>query len=116
VDISAYVRTLRARDRALALERTERAARLQARLPELARLLAGLGARRVLVFGSLLHGEVHAGSDIDLAVEGLAAERYWAALDAVTRAAGVPVDLVPLEDAAPSLRERVLAEGQVLYG
>ena len=41
-------------------------------------------ADRVRVFGSLVHeGRFHAGSDIDLAVEGLKPVEYWKALTSV---------------------------------
>jgi predicted nucleotidyltransferase len=63
------------------------------------------------LFGSLVHGEPTGESDVDLAVEGLPPRAYFPALaDLMTLFRG-PVDLVRLEEAAASLRERVLAEG-----
>lgn len=71
------------------------------------------GARRVIVFGSLAgQGKWHERSDIDLAVEGMAAEQFfraWASLWEILPP-GVDVDLVPLEDVSPELRARILGE------
>lgn len=74
------------------------------------------GARRVIPFGSVAgKGIWHSGSDLDLAVEGLASERFfhaWASLREVLPS-DVDVDMVPLEDASPELRARILAEEEM---
>lgn len=89
----------------------------RARLPELVRLLAErFGVHRVVLFGSLLRGRLHERSDVDLAVAGLAPERYWEALWRCEDVAGRHVDLVPLEDASGSLLERIESEGETLLG
>lgn len=71
---------------------------------------------RVHVIGSLLDVDsFHAGSDIDLAVEGLDPEQYWRAgriADAV--ADGTTVDLLRLETASAGLRENVRETGLLL--
>lgn len=82
-------------------------------------LVNRFGVDRVYLFGSLAgHASAPFGphSDVDLAVEGLAAERYWAALAAVEKEipVDVAIDLVRLEDAVPSLVERVRSTGVVL--
>jgi len=63
------------------------------------------GARRVILFGSLAHAAWFAGdSDIDLAVEGMAAGQYWEAWRvAEAIIADRPVDLVELETAGEGL-------------
>jgi len=71
------------------------------------------GARRVILFGSLAGQTAwHDQSDIDLAVEGLADEdffpAYSACRDLLPR--GMELDLVPLEDAYPEMRARILGE------
>jgi len=86
-----------------------------------ARLLAErYGARRVYLFGSLVGSRsIHDRSDIDLAVEGLGPGRaYWRALAQLWASLppGIELDLVPLEDADPELVERILTEGELLYG
>ena len=71
------------------------------------------GARRVIPFGSVVgHGIWHPGSDIDLAVEGLAPEQFfraWAALREILPP-GLEVDLVDLEHASEALQARILIE------
>jgi predicted nucleotidyltransferase len=64
------------------------------------------GAREVYVFGSLVgQSPWHSRSDIDLAVEGLAPERYIPALTACYELLppGMELDLVTLETAPPEL-------------
>ncbi|MDZ7261207.1 MAG: nucleotidyltransferase domain-containing protein [candidate division KSB1 bacterium] len=76
------------------------------------------GVQRVFLIGSLAReGFAHARSDIDLVVEGLASNQYFSALSAVWKKLppGVELDLIPLEDAYESLKERVFQEGKLLY-
>ena len=67
----------------------------------------------VWLFGSALDQDLFShDSDLDLAVTGLAPERYWAALARLEEMSpDLPVDLVTLETAPDSLRQRVLSEG-----
>lgn len=85
-----------------ALELAERCAHL---------LRERFGARRVVLFGSAA-GDApwHERSDLDLAVEGLAPELYWIALNACYEVLppGLELDLVLLETAWPTLRERLI--------
>ena len=111
------MQTLRELDREALAVRRRRATEARRRLPEIVRILvAEFRVRRVVLFGSLLAGELFADSDLDLAVLGLAKADYWRALDLVTVAAGVAVDLVPMEEARPSLAARIDAEGEQLHG
>ncbi len=76
------------------------------------------GARRVILFGSLVGPEPwHEGSDIDLAVEGIPSEQFfkaWGACDRLLpRDLGMVLDLVPLEDVSPRMRARILGEVDV---
>lgn len=74
------------------------------------------GVQRVIPFGSLVgQGPWHAHSDIDVAVEGLRADQYMPALAACwdLLPPDVELDLVPLEDAPPELRAKILGEQQV---
>lgn len=71
------------------------------------------GAERVALFGSVREeGLFFEGSDVDLAVWGLPEEHY---LRAVSRLLsldpGIPVDLVRVEDARPTLRTVIDEEG-----
>lgn len=81
------------------------------------RLVEDFGASKVYLFGSLKQENlVHNRSDIDLAVEGLSAERYFEALSEMWALLpqGVELDLVRLERAWPSLLKRIEAEGELL--
>lgn len=79
-----------------------------------AMLRAEFGARRVWVFGSVVRPWFHEGSDLDLAAEGISAERRGAAWDRALELAVTAVDLVFLEEATPLLRERILSDGEAL--
>jgi predicted nucleotidyltransferase len=117
-DVESYAAAWRARFHEAAEARAQRAAAARALLPRLVRHLAeGYGVRRVWLHGSLAEGGFHERSDIDLAAEGFAPDaapfRAAAELDELARP--FAVDLVPLEDARPSLRARVLQHGELLY-
>lgn len=73
------------------------------------------GATRVIVFGSLVKRRFHADSDIDIAAEGIPVADYFAAVAAANRVSRRWVDLKPLEALEPHFRDRVLAEGKVIY-
>ncbi len=68
---------------------------------------------RVRIFGSLLHPEwFHIGSDVDLAVEGLAVSEYWDALaDVLFLDDEVTIDLVEPDTCPPDIWARVEREG-----
>jgi len=74
-------------------------------------LVERYGATEVWLFGSVAEGRVHAGSDIDLAADGVPAAVWYQALDRACLAAGRTIDLVPLATCLPSLAERVRARG-----
>ncbi len=97
-------------------ENRQFAARARAALdPIIQVLVARFGARRIILFGSLAGGRFTAQSDIDLAVEGIAREEFFAALAEVNRCSPTWVDLKPLEDLEPRFRERVLSTGECVY-
>jgi predicted nucleotidyltransferase len=71
---------------------------------------------RMWVIGSFTDSRFFAAtSDVDIAVRGLAPERYFEALDILERELGVPVDLIREEEAPFGLKARI-QEGIVLYG
>lgn len=106
-------------DEVARLEQATEARRHAAR--ELAQRLAGLlatrfGVDQVYLFGSTVTARFSVRSDIDLACAGLRSEDFFAAWSALNAAAGeFAVDLIVLETAPGLLRERVLAEGVVLF-
>jgi predicted nucleotidyltransferase len=83
-------------------------------LPDLVRLLAARGARRVWLFGSLAWGETHETSDIDLAVEGLPLEELGRAQGELLLAAPCKLDLVRLEEVPEAFASRIRQWGIVL--
>jgi predicted nucleotidyltransferase len=70
----------------------------------------------VWLFGSLAWGTPGLDADIDLAVDGLASEHYFAALGELLAAAPAPVDLVRYEEAPAGLQSRIQADGRLLHG
>ncbi|MDH3602078.1 MAG: nucleotidyltransferase domain-containing protein, partial [Candidatus Tectomicrobia bacterium] len=85
--------------------------RLAARCADL--LQERFGAKRVIPFGSVVgQGTWHAGSDLDLAVEGVAPEQFFRAWSTLRELLppGLEVDLVALEQASEVLRARILGK------
>ena len=77
-------------------------------------MLRAAGATRVVLFGSLAAGTPRDDSDVDLAAEGIPRLRFFELLGELMDLFGCSVDLVRLEDAPPSLRARIEAEGEPL--
>ena len=75
-------------------------------------LIRGFDAKRVVLFGSLARGDFNRWSDIDLAVWGISAAKFF---KAVSFASGISdvwrVDLVDTQDCTRSLRKIILEEG-----
>ncbi len=88
-------------------------AHLFKRVRQAAKELKQLGARRVVLFGSLAQaGGATLESDVDLAVLDLPAERYWAAWQVAEEIVGDRlVDLVALEQASEPLRRAIERNG-----
>ena len=76
-------------------------------------LKSEFGAKSVFVFGSLLHeSSFTLWSDIDLSASGIAADKYYSAVAAVTDLSqSIKIDLIHLESCRPSLRDTILNEG-----
>lgn len=111
-DVATCAQTFLARVTRELEDAARRADELRSKAREAARILRTFGATNVWLFGSLAWGEPHGETDVDLLVEGLAPSSWGEAVRAVERhLAGTHVDVVRLEDAPPSLVERVRAEG-----
>jgi predicted nucleotidyltransferase len=96
-------------------ERESRRQDLRATASRIAAILRSeFDAQRVWVFGSVLRPWFHEESDLDLAAEGISPSRRAEAWDRVASLVNTSVDLVCLEDAAPLLRARILADGELL--
>jgi predicted nucleotidyltransferase len=98
------VRTSDDQRRVLLLSRVKQAAQL---------LKQQFDVQRVVLFGSLAHDAWFvAGSDVDLAVEGLDSADYFAAWKLVEETLeGYPVDFVEIEATPPSLRAAIDRQG-----
>jgi len=105
---------LRQREEARRRAAAARARALGERLPEARRILEARGATRIWLFGSLAGRSFAMESDVDLAVEGLARADYFDVVAELRALLGCPVDLVRIEEAVPSLAERIIAEGRLL--
>ncbi len=111
-DVVTCARTFVARVRRELEQAAQRADDLRQRARDAAPELRRFGATGVWLFGSLAWGEPHAGSDVDLLVEGIAPERFAEAVREIEqRLVGASVDMLRSEDAPASLDERVRAEG-----
>lgn len=105
--LAEYLAGAREREQARRRDLEARRKRAHTAATAAARVLRqDFGATRVLLFGSLLGGAFHERSDIDLAIEGVAPERFLAAWAAAEQAApGFEIDLVDLASARPWLIE-----------
>lgn len=107
-------RRIHAETCARAAEAQRRAAGLRAKLARAKQVLREAGADHVWLFGSLATSAPTAESDVDLAATGIPKRRYFDLLAELNTLFGTRVDLVLLEDAPESLRERVLSTGEEL--
>ena len=115
VDIRVAAATYRARAVAQREQAERRASELVARLPRARQVLVEkYGATRAELFGSLATGAVSMESDVDIAVGGLQPRDYFNALADLIAVFKCAVDLVRIEEAPPSLVERISAEGRPL--
>ncbi len=81
-----------------------------------ARILADeFGAQRVILVGSLATGRFRLDSDIDLVVDGIVGERFFAAVARMQDLSPISVDLLDAETLNPTLQTRVATEGVVLH-
>ena len=74
------------------------------------------GAKEVILFGSLArHGSFSLYSDIDLAVRGIAPEKFYAAISAMMDVSGdFKIDLVEPEDCSPAMLKNIEKDGKSL--
>jgi predicted nucleotidyltransferase len=115
VTVAEMARTWRRRAQERQARGEERARRLRALLPRARDLLVDVHrARSVWLFGSMASGGFTENSDVDLAVAGLDESRYFTALADLMAILGGPVDLIRVESAAGSLKDRIASEGQPL--
>lgn len=89
---------------------------LEARLPRVVDRLREAGADLVYVFGSAVADELEREPhDLDVAVQGLEEDRWRLLADLAELLGTDRIDLVPLEEAGPELRFRIVSEGRLLH-
>lgn len=71
------------------------------------------GAQKVLVFGSLARKTgYHFLSDIDIAVSGIAPEKFYSAVAEITGLSSIfKIDLIDMDDCKPGLKKAIKREG-----
>ena len=69
------------------------------------------GATRILVFGSLVKNRFSLESDIDMAVAGVAKDRFFEAVAAVNGGCDRWIDLKPIESLEPYFWQRIQSQG-----
>jgi predicted nucleotidyltransferase len=117
-DRAAFAHAARARAAESERRRLEWLAQARAEAAACARALAAeLGATRIVLFGSVARGDGAPGSDVDLLVSGVAADRWFAAVArAIELVTCAEVDLVPSDKVHPHVAARIAEEGEVLLG
>ncbi|MFN4292564.1 MAG: nucleotidyltransferase family protein [Thermoflexales bacterium] len=73
------------------------------------------GAQRIILYGSLARGDFRADSDIDLCVEGLSPNKFFRAIAECMMSIDRPISILDYHNTYGYLRERILAEGRILY-
>lgn len=86
------------------------------RLAECEAEIRALGVARLALFGSVLRGQAHAGSDVDLLVQfapgAKSYARYFALAELLEARLGRRVELVTTEALSPFVGPRILGEAQ----
>ncbi len=80
------------------------------KLPEVSGKLKSLGAREVIIFGSLVEEDFRSDSDIDIAVEGLPGNKYIEAIietEKILAPVRIDFDLVLYEKVHPWIKEKI---------
>ena len=97
------------------LNREQTAVRLSACEEE----IRSLGVIRLALFGSVLRGQTHAESDVDLLVQfapgAKSYDRFLALFDLLESHLGRPVELVTTEALSPFIGPRILMEAQDVF-
>lgn len=116
MDNQRYIESWRRHFAAQEAEGRDLARQARLALPAAVAILKKHSVKRIILFGSLSReGRFHRGSDIDLAVEGIPAKKFFRAAADLMMGLDWPVDLKPLEDVDAFFREKILAEGEVIY-
>ena len=115
-EVAEYRRHWRERAEREMAHRRDLASRARAEALQVAQMLVReFGASRVYLFGSLAReGRFHEQSDVDLAVEGVAPERFFKAWTAAGAHSSTPIELVDMAEVGESMRRLILEYGELL--
>ena len=84
---------------------------------QLASAARQLGLRLVVLYGSYAKRHASAESDLDIAVHGCPAEKFWECYMSLSELfRGYSLDMVRLEDADALFRHEIMRDGVLLYG
>ncbi len=86
---------------------------LEQQIKEAVEMLMASGAQEVYLFGSSAVGDMHADSDIDLAVSGLPPECFYRAMGQAVRTLNRSLDMVDLDERTP-FTEYLRTKGKLL--
>ena len=78
-------------------------------------ILAGLGARKIILYGSLARGDYKLHSDIDICVEGIPKENYFRAIAECLMEIDRRISVLDFDKLQGYFKERILSEGKILY-
>ena len=115
-EVAEYKRHWRERVERETAQRRELALKARIEAGRMAQMLVReFGASRVYLFGSLVREDrFHECSDVDLAVEGIAPERFFKAWATVGSCSDVLIELVDLDEVGESMRKLILKYGELL--
>ncbi len=105
-----YIEGWKEKDKLLEIRLSSFKNKVEELLPLVGEKLKSLGAKRVIVFGSLIEGDFKIDSDIDIAVEGLPESKYIEAIietEKILSTADIDFDLVLYERAYTWIKERI---------
>jgi len=77
-------------------------------------ILKGEGCAEIFIFGSLINGSYHENSDIDIAVKGLPAGKYFKVIGRLLLELDNPADLVDLDDKTDSFSRLLTEKGDLV--
>jgi predicted nucleotidyltransferase len=78
-------------------------------------ILANLGARKIILYGSLARGDYKPYSDIDICVEGISKENYFRAIAECLMKIDRRISVLDFDKIQGYFKERILSEGKILY-
>ena len=92
-EFSEYIEAWKEQDKVLEKRASLLQEEIWRKLPRVSKKLKSLGAKEVIIFGSLVGGDFRPNSDVDIAVEGLSGDKY---IDAIIETEKI-LKLIPVD-------------------